>query len=116
MHELPVTKSILRIVLEHARKHRVTGVLTIRLKIGEMSDLEDGWIQRYFDYVSKGTVAEGARIMIERSPVRMKCGECGELFTVELRKIRAIRCPECCGTELTLVSGDEYYIQSIEVR
>ena len=62
MHELPVTESILKIVLKHARVSGVRKVRTIRLIVGKLSDLEDEWIQRYFDYLSKGTVAEGARL------------------------------------------------------
>ena len=57
MHELPITESILKIVLKHAETNSVRKVMSINLQIGKLSDLEDEWIQRYFDYLSKGTVA-----------------------------------------------------------
>ena len=60
MHELPVTESILNIVLTHAKRNRARKVISIHLKIGELSDLENEWVQRYFDYLSKDTIAEGA--------------------------------------------------------
>ena len=66
MHELPITESILRVVLKHAETNKVRRVVTIHLQIGKLSDLEDEWIQRYFDYLSKGTLAEGAKLKIER--------------------------------------------------
>ena len=50
MHELQVTESILDIVLRHAEANQVNKILSIQLKVGELSDLEDEWIQRYFDY------------------------------------------------------------------
>ena len=45
MHELPVTKSILQIVLRHAAASEVERVSTIDLSIGALSDLEPEWIQ-----------------------------------------------------------------------
>ena len=58
MHELPVTKSIYKIVRKHARKNWVRRVISENLEIGILSDLEQEWIQRYFDYLSKGTFHE----------------------------------------------------------
>jgi hydrogenase nickel incorporation protein HypA/HybF len=59
MHELPITESILKIVLKHAEMNSARKVITVHLQVGKLSDLEDDWIQRYFDYLSKGTIAEG---------------------------------------------------------
>ncbi|MGZ6250003.1 MAG: hydrogenase/urease maturation nickel metallochaperone HypA, partial [Syntrophales bacterium] len=39
MHELSVTESILKIVLKHAQENKAGKVLTIGLKIGELSEL-----------------------------------------------------------------------------
>src|SRR5208337_2714811 len=51
MHELPVTESILKIVLQHAPADSVSKIVRIFLDVGELSDLEDEWIQHYFDYL-----------------------------------------------------------------
>ena len=50
MHELQVTDRILAIVLRYAATHSVTKVVSIQLKVGELSGFEDEWIQKYFDY------------------------------------------------------------------
>jgi len=39
MHELPITESILKIVLKHAETNNVRQVVTIHLQIGKLSDL-----------------------------------------------------------------------------
>ena len=49
MHELQVTKSIHQIVLKHAIKSNVNRVVSVNLEIGALSDLQNEWIQRYFD-------------------------------------------------------------------
>jgi len=115
MHELPVTKSILDIALAHAKTNSVKKILSIHLEIGELSDLEDEWIQQYFDYLSEDTIAEGARLKIKRIPVVMLCDECSKSFEVKIRQGKEIQCPDCGGKRCSLISGREYYIKDMEV-
>jgi hydrogenase nickel incorporation protein HypA/HybF len=117
MHELPITQSILDIVIKHASTNNVKRVMSVTLRIGEMSDLEDEWIQRYFDYLSKDTVAENAKLKIERTPVVMQCNGCSHSFEVNIRKTKEIACPGCGSRKnFSLVSGREYYVKDMEVR
>ena len=115
MHELQVTERILDIVVKHAEANSVQKVLSIQLRIGELSDLENEWIQKYFDYLSKDTVANGAKLRIERAPVVMQCDECAHSFEVNIKEIKEIQCPECDNKKCSLVSGREYYIKDMEV-
>jgi hydrogenase nickel incorporation protein HypA/HybF len=116
MHELPVVESILSIVLRHAETNKVRAVISISLRVGEASDLEDEWIQRYFDYLSKDSVAEGARLKIERVPVTFKCQNCQRTYSINIREQKDPQCPQCGGMGGTLVSGREYFIKDMEVR
>ena len=116
MHELPVTESILKIVLKHADKNNVRQVMAIHLRIGKLSDLEDDWIQRYFDYLSKGTVAQGAKLIIERTPIILQCTSCNTSYEADMATIGDAVCPACGQTESTLISGREYYIKDMEVQ
>ncbi len=116
MHELPITESILKIVLKHAEMNNVRKVVTIHLEVGKLSDLEDEWIQRYFDYLSKGTLAEGAKLEIERTPVVMQCNACSTSYEVELARMDDIVCPACGEKGATLLSGREYTIKEMEVQ
>jgi hydrogenase nickel incorporation protein HypA/HybF len=114
VHELGVTKNIFDIVIGHARTNSVQKVLTIHLRIGALSDLEDEWIQRYFDYLSRGSVAEGARLRIDRIPAVFRCESCSSFFESNLKTVKEIRCPDCRSQNCTLVSGDEYQIENME--
>ena len=51
MHELPVMNSILDIVIKHAKMNNVKKIIKIYLKVGVLSDLEEKWMQQYFDHV-----------------------------------------------------------------
>jgi len=116
MHELPVTENILNVVLKHAQANDVRRVKTIRLKVGRLSDLEDEWIQRYFDYLSKGSVAEGARLEIERTPIVMRCNACSASYHVEAAEIGDRPCPSCGSAGGTLRSGREYFVREMEAE
>ncbi len=116
MHELPVIQSILDVVLNHARMNQVSRVFSIALAIGELSDLQDEWLQRYFDYISKGTLAQSARLVIERTPVVLKCSNCAKEIQVKTAEMNDVICPACGGKELTLIAGREYFIKSMEAQ
>ena len=115
MHELQVTERILDIVIRHASGHDVSRIVLIRLKIGELSDLEDEWIQRYFDYLSRGTLAENAKLAIQRAPIVLECESCSRSFEIRKEGLGDVACPECGGSDCRLISGREYLIENIEV-
>lgn len=116
MHELPVTESILKVVLRHAQANDVRRIATIHLRVGKLSDLEDEWIQHYFDYLSEGTVAHGAKLKIERTPIVLRCRACGEDFEADAPKLEEAACPACGVSDWELISGREYFIKEMEVE
>lgn len=116
MHELPVMKNILDIVIQHAGKHRVRKVRAIELEIGMFSDLEEEWMQRYFDYLSKGTLAQKADLRIKWIPITFECQDCNKSFPAERRGLPDLVCPDCGGKRLVLISGREYRIKNMEVQ
>ncbi len=115
MHELPVIQSILDIVIKHAEMNDVRKVIKIYLKVGVLSDLEDEWMQQYFDYVAKESVAEGATLEIERVPARMKCNACSFEFEPDMKKDEKIVCPACGNERCNLIAGKNYSVANMEV-
>ena len=115
MHELQVTERILKIVLEHASGHDVTRIAVIHLRIGELSDLVDEWMQRYFDYLSRGTLAENAKLEIEKTPIVLECDACCCRFEVAREGLGQAECPECAESRCRLISGREYTVTNMEV-
>jgi hydrogenase nickel incorporation protein HypA/HybF len=116
MHELQITERILNIVLRHAAGHDISRVVRIHLRIGELSDLQDEWIQHYFDYLSRGTLAENAQLAITRAPITVRCDACARSFEVKRDDVGSAACPECGEQRLALVSGREYVIENMEVQ
>ncbi len=114
MHELSVTQSILEIALDYARRNEAVRIVEIHLRIGEITDFEDEWMQRYFDFVSKGTMAEGAHLHISRVPARLECSRCSFIFPLD-RSTWDNQCPSCQSKETNLISGREFRVEALEV-
>lgn len=115
MHELAVTESLLGVVLRHANAGGAGKVVSVSVRIGGLNDLVSEWVQRYFDHLSKGTIAEGALIRIERIPTTFRCDACGHLFPADPRTREAIGCPLCASAAMTLATGRECFVEQIEV-
>lgn len=115
MHELQVTERILDIVLQHAAGHDVSRIVRIHLRIGGLSDLENEWIQHYFDYLSRGTLAEHAELAITRTPIVACCSSCSRSVELTRDVLGEAVCPDCGEQRLELVSGREYLIENMEV-
>ncbi len=115
MHELPVIQSLFDVCMRHADSNNAKKVLSVTLKIGEASDLQEEWIQSFFDYLCKDTIIEGARLIIERVPLMVRCKECTMEFHVDFRSTDKPACPQCEGTKFEYVSGREYSVDSMEI-
>lgn len=75
MHEMPVTQGMLNLALEHAQGRRI---LDIYLQVGQMAPVVPASVELFFEYLSKGTLAEGAKLHFEITPVEMTCSDCGQ--------------------------------------
>ncbi len=113
MHELAITEGIMEAAVPEAQRHGAKKILEIRLKIGELSGVLPECIQEYFNIVSRGTIAEGAKLVTERIPIEIRCNSCG--YEGEIPK-RKIFCPKCDGPEIKILKGREYFVDSLEVE
>ena len=113
MHEYPITLSIVQISNEEALKHGANKITEIRLKIGELSGLVPESLQIYFDMISQGTLSEGAKLVVEKIPIKFRCNDCGN----ESGVIGGIyKCPKCDSKDIKIINGNEYMIDSMEVE
>ncbi|MDP8257149.1 MAG: hydrogenase maturation nickel metallochaperone HypA [Candidatus Alcyoniella australis] len=115
MHELPVVRSIFEIVIEHARVNSAVRVVKINLRIGALTDLVDQWVERYFEMLAQGSIAQGAKIEIERPPGLMRCRQCDAQWNYDRQSIGA-PCPQCGSRESAIVTGREYTVESIAIE
>jgi len=113
MHELAVTESIMQVAVEHAENAGATRITQINLVVGDLSSIVDDSVQFYFDFLSKGTIAEGASLCFTRIPARLRCRECGTEFEMQDMDWT---CPHCGALGGVVVAGKEFYLDTLEVE
>jgi hydrogenase nickel incorporation protein HypA/HybF len=65
--------------------------------------------------VSKDSIAEGAKLVIEKVPVVLRCDSCSHEFEVNIKDMQETVCTQCGGKKCTFVSGKEYFISNMSV-
>jgi hydrogenase nickel incorporation protein HypA/HybF len=113
MHEMSIAQSILDIVLQESQTHQVKQVLSVSLKLGELSAVEPESLRFCFELLIQGTLAEGARLDIEQVPITCRCRDCGSDFTV--REL-IFNCPKCKGSTVEMLTGRELSIDSFDAE
>lgn len=115
MHELGVTKTIVEAVLEHAQAVGASKVVTVNLLVGDMRNLEEVWLTRYFQRIAKGTIAENAHVAITYIPIAFYCNGCHATFTLDVHSNERMFCPKCRSNQFSMITGKELTIQSLEL-
>jgi hydrogenase nickel incorporation protein HypA/HybF len=122
MHEMSVTQAMLDLALEHAKGQRITDIY---LQVGRISGIVPESVEFYFEYLSRGTVAEGATLHFEAAPLEMTCLDCGrqaDLSDWADEQPRAImvqalaRGCECGSNRLQTTGGIGFHMVSLEVE
>lgn len=112
MHEMALCEGVVGLVEDAARQHAFTKVTAVVLELGVLGHVEPEAMLFCFDAVSRGTIAEGARLEIERIPGAGWCLDCGK--TVPLSE-RFGACPDCGQHHVQMTSGDELRVKHMEV-
>jgi hydrogenase nickel incorporation protein HypA/HybF len=113
MHEMDITRQVLEIALKEAQKAGARNIKRINLVIGELSSVVDDSVQFYFDFLSRDSIAQGAQLAFHRIPFQARCKKCQFVFTPETD---CWECPQCRQWDVDIVSGKEFYLDSIEVE
>jgi hydrogenase nickel incorporation protein HypA/HybF len=113
MHEYSITESVLNLALEKAREANASRITRINLVVGDLSGVVSDCVQFYFDFISKDTIASGAKLDFETKSTMLRCRKCNRDFAPQDRNWT---CPECHETGVEIVSGRECYMESIEVE
>ena len=113
MHELAITQNMFDLIIEEARKAEAKKVGKINMVIGEMTGVVADSVQFYFNFISQGTIAEGATLAFTMVPLKVQCQRCGKAFEV---KEFEWTCPSCQSNSLEIIAGKELSVESIEVE
>jgi hydrogenase nickel incorporation protein HypA/HybF len=112
MHEVGLLQNMLDVIREFAARHRARAVHRVTLRVGGLSGVVPEALEFAFTVVTRGTIAEGARLVIERVPVVCRCPDCG----CEFEPPDVIyACPGCGQISADVLRGKELELASLEV-
>lgn len=112
MHELALCQAMMSQVETIAREHQASRVTSITLGIGPLAGVETQLLHNAYPIASAGTIAEGAELLIEATPIRVHCKSCGEDSDALINRLV---CKRCGDWRTELLSGDEMLLVSVEL-
>jgi hydrogenase nickel incorporation protein HypA/HybF len=112
MHELALSTAILETVMRHAKGRRVTQV---DMTIGTMRQVVPDSLDFYFGVVTKGTLAEGAKLEQEIVAAELRCRDCSRQWNPD-PEFPDFRCPGCSTANVQVLAGTEFEVESINVQ
>lgn len=113
MHELAVCQALIQQVEAVARQRNARRVISIVVTIGPLAGVEPGLLSSAYPLASAGTVAAGAKLVVESSVVRVRCLECGAESEVQSNRLL---CLHCGNWRTQVLSGEELLLTSVELE
>ncbi len=113
MHEMSLAEGVLQIIEAAARTQGFARVGEVRLEIGALAGVEVEALRFCLDAALKGSVAEGARLVIEHTSGQGWCMMCGE--TVVIGALYDA-CPRCGGYQVQPTGGMEMRVKDLLVE
>ncbi len=113
MHELALCQALIEAVEKIARREHASGVVSLTVTVGALSGVEPSLLARAFEIASASTLAQGARLLLEPTPVRVVCEDCGAQGEATIQRLL---CASCGGGRVRVTAGDELHLSRIELE
>jgi len=112
MHEFSIVSSLLDLVEADVRKHKAKAATRVVVRIGEMSGVVAELLEEAFHVCKLGTLAEQAKLMVEKQEVLISCN-CGYQGPI---KNRRFICPVCGIADVDVTAGEDMVLQQLEME
>ena len=101
IHEFSFAYSIFKVAEATAIKYNAKKISEVYLEIGELTLIVPELLKQSFKMATSGSIAEGAELVIEVIPGKIKCRECNKISTVTLSEeaqltgLQLFQCRHC---------------------
>ncbi len=121
MHEVSVVSDIVNAILKELEKHNAERVEEVTLVIGDLTNLGEEQMEFAYEIVTKGTILEGSKLIIEKEEIRVLCKKCGYEGEVENLQsdydnhfIPILSCPKCKG-DVKVTAGQTCCVKNLRI-
>lgn len=112
MHETALMQNLITTVMKAIENRNVTRVNRIVLSVGKLSNALPDALLFAFEALTQDGILKGAELEIEYLPIVARCRACGHEYRADGFPII---CPDCESTSFKIISGEEVYVQSIDI-
>lgn len=112
MHEVSLMQRVIEIAEEAAHQNEATRIHRLGLKIGPLLGVVPEALEFAFDVVTRGTMAEAAKLEVEYLPLRADCLNCKHPFEPPGFDLS---CPNCGSLQTQVQGGREMQLTTLEV-
>ncbi len=117
MHEMSIITSVFSIIEKELKDgNKISGqssVAAIRLIVGKFSNAIPDALMFAFNSAKKGTIFEKSELIIKETPLKCLCKSCGLEFILEKH---SFICEGCNSKDLSITSGRELFVESIDIE
>lgn len=110
---MAIARNIVNIAIAAAEKEGAKRITRVNVVAGELRGIIPAQLIFCFGLMAESTLASGAYLGLEITPVMGKCKKCKQPFMV--KDYRYI-CPKCQGEDIQTLSGTELRVKDIEVE
>ncbi len=113
MHELGIAQDFWAVINKNAEDNGLASITKITIVLGEASGIEEDFLRHSLkDHILPGTIGRDAEIVIVPVKLAAHCNACGK--PVSREDMKGLACPHCGSGDITIVSGKESHVESIE--
>lgn len=112
MHELSICQALVAQVEQIARE-REAWVRYVHVGLGPLSGVEARLLEDVYPLVCANTRAEGSRLAIKATDVRVRCHVCD---AVTVATANRLICGACGDWHTELIAGDEMMLLTVELE
>lgn len=122
MHEFSVAQYVLSAAIGVARSRGASRVLSVTLRVGELTHLNPEQLKFAFEALAEGTEAQGAKLVVEVVRAKVRCRGCGyegrppPAEDLAILPIPVAKCPACGGLNVEVLAGRECTLASVRLK
>ncbi len=122
MHEFSFAYNIFKVAEATAIKHNAKKITEVFLEIGELTLIVPDLLKRSFEMATTGSIAEGAELVIEILPGKIRCRDCGKDSSVTLSEesyltgLQLFQCKHCESKNTEIVEGKKANIKNVKIQ